>query len=590
MEYIDSRNIQAHLQELQQKGTPEQIQDAIVNTSLLLDRDPDASYVRSAYLGLVQERGESDLQQQAIRQTSSWLQENWQKCDGYVFKAYLELVKKCGTLEQSNFASSQTSLWLESDTHESYVRKAWLLLAKEKLNLEKCQDVISSTASWLDENLYRCDSHVMTAYLQLTQHAGTEQQRHKAITQASFWLEKSPDNRYVLPQYLKLMNLAKRVKRKLISTPASTYSHFPLQKTIAKNNSPMNILHLSDLHFGTSTDAINWYSQLADDLRQLLPQLQSDQNEGIDALILSGDITNYSTPQEYEAAELFINRLLPDFGLKRHQLVIVPGNHDLNWERSKKAYKVEMCEYYAGSLDERNISKNNLILDGNYILVPDEQQYKERFQPFCDFYEKVTGQPYSLQPAQQYQLQHFPEFDLLVLGLNSAWKLNHHDTYKSRASINPDAITNAIEMINANPSYRNSRLKIAVWHHPLNSCGDDRIKEHDFMQRLAQNGFRVALHGHIHQAGTENYRYRGSQKIEIIAAGTFGAPVREWVPGYPLQYNLLKLQDDQLTVYTRKRSNINGAWQPDAMWVKENSMSADAWYNIPLSSATTANP
>lgn len=28
-----------------------------------------------------------------------------------------------------------------------------------------------------------------------------------------------------------------------------------------------NILHISDLHFGTNDDARNWYGQLADDLK-----------------------------------------------------------------------------------------------------------------------------------------------------------------------------------------------------------------------------------------------------------------------------------------------------------------------------------
>ena len=43
------------------------------------------------------------------------------------------------------------------------------------------------------------------------------------------------------------------------------------------------------------------------------------------------------------------------------------------------------------------------------------------------------------------------------------------------------------------------------------------------------------------------------RKLDIIYAGTFGAPVREWVPGYPRQYNLLKIEDNQLKVYTRRR-------------------------------------
>ncbi len=222
------------------------------------------------------------------------------------------------------------------------------------------------------------------------------------------------------------------------------------------------------------------------------------------------------------------------------------------------------------------------IIDGNYVLVPDRTQYEERFKHFSNFYEKIKGKSYPLKPKSQYELRYFPEQELLILGLNSAWKLNHHDNYKSRASINPEAFTNALKEINENPTYRNSRLKIAVWHHPLNSPDEDRIKDRGFLQRLAQNGFRLALHGHIHKAGINDYKYRIGSKIEIIAAGTFGAPVRQWQPGYPLQYNLLKWQDRKLTVYTRKRIELNGAWQPDGMWVQADGLTTSSYYKIEL--------
>jgi hypothetical protein len=77
------------------------------------------------------------------------------------------------------------------------------------------------------------------------------------------------------------------------------------------------------------------------------------------------------------------------------------------------------------------------------------------------------------------------------------------------------------------------------------------------------------LHGHVHKANTELYRYdrsEGGRQIEIVAAGTFGAMTREWVSGYPLQYNLLRIEAEQITVETRKRNGVNGAWLPDAHW------------------------
>ena len=64
------------------------------------------------------------------------------------------------------------------------------------------------------------------------------------------------------------------------------------------------------------------------------------------------------------------------------------------------------------------------------------------------------------------------------------------------------------------------------------------------MERLAQSGFSVCFHGHLHKTKSELFRYdhsAGGRKIEIVGAGTFGAPTKDWYPGYPLQYNLLKI-------------------------------------------------
>jgi len=108
-----------------------------------------------------------------------------------------------------------------------------------------------------------------------------------------------------------------------------------------------------------------------------------------------------------------------------------------------------------------------------------------------------------------------------------------------------------------------------VFHHPLHGGEDSRIRDAAFLQQLAVHGFGLALHGHVHKADAELYRYdraEGGRRIEIIAAGTFGAPTREWVPGYPLQYNLLLVGADKITVGTRCRREINGAWEPDARW------------------------
>jgi len=334
----------------------------------------------------------------------------------------------------------------------------------------------------------------------------------------------------------------------------------------------MYILHLSDLHITTPNQATLWSNQLAEDLRNELdiPHL--------DALILSGDIANYSTPEEYQAAEQFLHNLRQDFPLEPEQIIIVPGNHDLNWKQAKKAYNLVDREEYEGKLQEGHYIEESSTV----IRVRDEEAYQQRFVHFSQFYQAIANQPYPLDYDQQSILYHLREQNLLILGLNSAWELDHH--YKSRASINMNALSNALTQIRRNRVYDNC-LKIAVWHHPLISAYEDRITDAAFLEQLAVAGFRFFLHGHIHEAKTSNYRYDMSQdgrKLDQICAGTFGAPTQELVTGTPWQYNLLQFEPDKLTVRTRRRTKENGAWEADSIWRQGKGTSSVDYYRIDL--------
>jgi 3',5'-cyclic AMP phosphodiesterase CpdA len=332
------------------------------------------------------------------------------------------------------------------------------------------------------------------------------------------------------------------------------------------------ILHLSDLHFGTTENASNWSSQIIEDI---YIEINCSQ---IDGIILSGDIVNKSTSEEYAAAKLFLDNLCNDLKLSQEQIIIVPGNHDLNWELAKKAYQLIDKDEHEGELKEGHYIKESETV----FRIRDEAKYQQRFTYFSNFYQAIKGEPYPLDYAQQGILHHFPSQNLLILGLNSAWQLDYY--YRSRASINAQSLNNALNKIRQNQTYQNC-LKIAVWHHPLSNAFEDRITDHGFMERLAVNGFRFALHGHIHKAETNLYKYdlsAGGRKLDIICAGTFGAPIREWVPGYPLQYNLLKLEGEKLTVYTRRREELNGAWKPDARWSQGAGQNPLPYYEITL--------
>jgi 3',5'-cyclic AMP phosphodiesterase CpdA len=332
-----------------------------------------------------------------------------------------------------------------------------------------------------------------------------------------------------------------------------------------------DVLHLSDLHLETPEQAEVWLSQLVSDLGQELGCSK------LDGVIVSGDIVNRAAESEYRVAKEFFDDLRQKLSLEQSQLVLVPGNHDVCRKRSKDAYQPKR------RTDCTEEELRDCIDGGNYVEICDSERYRERFAPFAAFHQEVTGRPYPLDPNRQYTLHHLEPIGLLVLGLNSSWRLDHHFT--SRAGIAPLSVAAALDELSADPRSRES-LKLALWHHPLNSKHDDRITDDGFMERLAVAGFRLALHGHIHRSDNALYRYdqtAGGRNIEVISAGTFGAPVREWVPGYPLQYQLLRFRENSLTVETRRREELTGAWKPDARWTSGPGEDPKPRYEISLS-------
>src|SRR5688572_7574245 len=99
-----------------------------------------------------------------------------------------------------------------------------------------------------------------------------------------------------------------------------------------------NVLHLSDIHRTpddrSSNDSI--LLALERDLEtNVLPEVGS-----IDAVVVSGDVTQSAEPAQYAEAETFLRQLLDSLGLETTRLLVVPGNHDVHWPTAAAAWHV----------------------------------------------------------------------------------------------------------------------------------------------------------------------------------------------------------------------------------------------------------
>ena len=347
-------------------------------------------------------------------------------------------------------------------------------------------------------------------------------------------------------------------------------------------DAPLRILHLSDLHVGASMDPLSLLQPLEADLKDRYEGLGVDR---LDYLIISGDITNRAAPQEFEKARELVSALIERFGLTSERCILVPGNHDLDWDTEvytrKKKRQVDASQLVPGAYKE----------DGDGYYLRDEAKYPERFKNFSQhFYHPLTQRPYPLAPEAQCLSFLFSESRVQFLAMNSAWEIDEY--FPERSSISEHALSRGLESANRELAEARKRgdlkndaqvLRIAVWHHPI--TGNEKIQADSFMGRLLQADVRACLHGHVHEDRAElvNSLHPG-RRLHVVGAGSFGAPTHHRPESVPRLFNLLELQRDvkRLRVHTRCLRRQGGAWEGWAVWPGERPGEKRTYYEVTL--------
>ena len=95
-EYPDDTNVRTrHIALVEQKGTPEQVENVLSETSSWLKGHPDDTNVRTRYIGLVERRGSPGEIKNILSETSLWIES---RCDSTaalsVFSVFLRLIQK----------------------------------------------------------------------------------------------------------------------------------------------------------------------------------------------------------------------------------------------------------------------------------------------------------------------------------------------------------------------------------------------------------------------------------------------------------------------------------------------------------------
>lgn len=150
----------------------------------------------------------------------------------------------------------------------------------------------------------------------------------------------------------------------------------------------MNILHLSDIHFGRDHCGIQEkFDKKEKILDQLLNTLASiDESEIPHVVLVTGDIAWHGEQAEFDEAYKWFQKLREVLKLDPDQIVFCPGNHDLN-RKTAINFREEQLLDKNGSVD---VGKCDV-----FYTYEKAHLMESRFYNYNCFCEKMGMQPYS---------------------------------------------------------------------------------------------------------------------------------------------------------------------------------------------------
>lgn len=325
-----------------------------------------------------------------------------------------------------------------------------------------------------------------------------------------------------------------------------------------KNEGEVNILHLSDLHFGieknrTLTGKRQRFRQ-RELFKKLIDTLKDDASVPLnwkpDVVVISGDIAWSGDPEEYqEFNDEFLIPLMQALNLDIKRIITCPGNHDIirdNAEGFERPHS-DIRKLQIKNITRESIGKKRKLHFEGYIEV------------FCD------GDPQGL--CQSITLPEWPWVRFLVM--NSAWDCRD-DADEGALRVGLDLLE---EIAGENEE---GEIVVSVFHHPHTEVEDFNINTGNRQKRnwlhiserepeqeggicfsnfLEQHSDFI-LNGHIHKESAPRHSQE-AKSIQLISGAAYSTDT----PKYHCR--ILKLRVEGESQYRDIRCTLGGG---DCIW------------------------
>lgn len=255
------------------------------------------------------------------------------------------------------------------------------------------------------------------------------------------------------------------------------------------------ILHISDLHERgrRESEPARRERVLGDAWLHNLDEIRA---EGIDLVCMTGDVAQSGKLDEYDRAGEFLARTLAELRLGRDRLFLIPGNHDIDRSRSRKAWQalrgsihradqLEVARWIAGG--RTPLGMEPAWLHGAFKRQEAFRAWLKRFGLGSQLPNESPHR--KLGYRFKVRLPNTP-FDVFVIGLDSAW-LSGSDDDAGNLRLTDAQVDRLCTDERGKPL---AGFRLALIHHPLTDLCDGAA-----CRRLLGDTTDLLLHGHVHE-------------------------------------------------------------------------------------------
>ena len=285
---------------------------------------------------------------------------------------------------------------------------------------------------------------------------------------------------------------------------------------------PLKFVHLSDIHFGQETGSRVF---VHDDVKKCLiadaaSLAEADEDFSITGVIVTGDIAFSGKADEYEKAGKWLDQLTAAIGCKRSDVMVVPGNHDIDRAAMSPGCKLMLSKIVAGGDDDLN------------SFLDDDRDREVLYGRFSNYraFANAYSCPFDSESrfAFHRSLEIAPGRFLAFIGLNSALVCSDEDV---RGGLLLGARQRVL------PRSPGEEL-VVLCHHPLGWLQDS-----DESARYVRSRARVFIHGHIHTPSVKVEPTPDNAELMTLSAGATVPPNVK--AGYNFSYNIIWFDWDE---------------------------------------------